>query len=117
MKISFSKNEIVTPNNISNNYHLGVFVEGCQHIKIIKNNFFGNQKNSYFFQIILLYLIQKINWNNNYWGEPRLKPYPITGFICVAGFLHTYFQDIIIDKKLANWINFDWHPAKEPYDI
>jgi len=117
MRIARSENETVTLNNISNNHHLGVFINNCKHIKIIKNNFFGNQRNSYFFHIISLSFFQKINWNNNYWGEPRLIPYPIKGFVCVWGFLYTFFQEPIINRALANWVNFDWHPAQEPYDI
>jgi len=44
------------------------------------------------------------NWNYNYWGESRILPKFIWGSIGIfVGFIP--------------WINFDWHPAKEPYDI
>jgi len=42
------------------------------------------------------------NWNNNYWEKARILPKPIFGYI-------SYFK--------VPWINFDWHPAKEPFDI
>ena len=42
----------------------------------------------------------------NYWNESRILPKPI-------------FGDILIIKLLFifQWIQFDWRPAKEPYDI
>ena len=44
------------------------------------------------------------NWNYNYWGESRILPKLIWGHIGIfVGFIP--------------WINFDWHPASEPYDI
>ncbi len=43
------------------------------------------------------------NWNHNYWGGLRHLPRPIIG---IRGPFH-----------LIPWINFDWYPAKEPFDI
>ena len=53
----------------------------------------------------------RLNWNGNYWGEARKYPKPIFGYV-----------EIIPDTLLRpgiifNWVNFDWHPAKEPYSI
>ncbi len=42
-------------------------------------------------------------WNENYWNRPRFLPKLIFGRIGI------YY--------LAPWINVDWHPAQEPYDI
>ena len=41
------------------------------------------------------------NWNYNYWDKPRFLPKPIFGY--APGYIP--------------WVMFDWHPAKEPYDI
>jgi len=43
-------------------------------------------------------------WDHNYWNRPRLLPKLILGIK-------------IIDEKKKIFAEFDWHPAKEPYDI
>ena len=50
------------------------------------------------------FLGEKNFWNRNYWNRPRLFPKPILGAIYRNG-------------KNVRWLNFDWHPAQEPYDI
>jgi hypothetical protein len=45
----------------------------------------------------------------NYWGQPRTKPYPIYGKI--YGKIGPFYRIAL------PWVQFDWHPAKEPYDI
>jgi len=47
-------------------------------------------------------------WIGNYWGRPRILPKPIFGGRRV---------DILKIPFSIPWLNFDWHPAKEPYDI
>lgn len=44
-------------------------------------------------------------WDANYWGTAVSGPKVIYGEICVPKFL------------VFPWLNFDWHPAKEPYGI
>ncbi len=45
-------------------------------------------------------------WNENYWYDnPGFLPEPIYGLV----FLSKNF--------FIPWLNFDWHPAKEPYEI
>jgi hypothetical protein len=41
-------------------------------------------------------------WDGNFWNEPRDKPVVIFGSVGLV---------------LLPWINVDWHPAQEPYDI
>jgi len=65
--------------------------------KIYSNNFINNGRSATF---RLLSFFNK--WDGNYWGEPRTLPYPIIG--CLGLFI-------------PSWVNFDWHPASEPYDI
>ena len=44
-------------------------------------------------------------WNENYWERPRLLPKLIFG------------KKMSSEQLFPRWINIDWHPAKEPYDI
>ena len=63
------------------------------------NNFIDNTKHASFQSSYCT------NWKMNYWGQPRTKPYPIYGKIGP-------FYKIALP-----WVQFDWHPAKKPYDI
>jgi nitrous oxidase accessory protein len=67
------------------------------HNTISSNNFIGNK-----ITVIFKYasFLDRNHWESNYWGKPRNLPYPIFGLIF-------FFP----------WVNFDWHPVKEPYDI
>ena len=70
---------------------------------IIKNNIFSNEIDAYFENYIFNY------WRKNYWHQYE-KPKVIKGMIWWS----TVVPDQIVER---NWINFDWRPAKEPYDI
>jgi len=63
------------------------------------NNFIRNSGsiNAYFRQLSINNI-----WDKNYWDETRTRPYIIIGSIL------TY---------IPTWINVDWNPAVEPYDI
>jgi len=103
-------NNIYLNNIISNKkgiYITSYFEEGFpRYNNISQNNFIKNYRNALFYCSSIRWYGKNI-WNNNYWGEPREKPRPIFGRICVIRF----------GLGLFPWINFDWHPEKEPYDI
>jgi parallel beta-helix repeat protein len=107
----YSYNIVVYRNNISyNRIAFANFVTNA--VKILQNNFIGNEKfsavsNQWFLTNIwyILYLklilnvpIRRNVWKGNYWNEPRSLPRIIPGW-----FVFRF------------WV--DWHPAKEPYDI
>jgi len=46
-------------------------------------------------------------WYNNYWKKPRFLPKPIFGVWMLGEDLQIWIP----------WFQFDWNPAKEPYDI
>ena len=89
-----SENNSVYYNIIQKNT-MGIFLEFSPLNKINYNNFYQNIVDASFGFSTLT------SWNHNYWNRPRILPKPIIGTI-----LYYY-----------PWINFDWHPAKEPYDI
>jgi hypothetical protein len=67
------------------------------------NNFLVNKKNAGF---KLMFTDGGNQWDRNYWGRPRILP------------------QLILGKMIWNnpmfaipWLNLDWHPAQEPYDI
>ena len=83
--------------NIFQNNNIGVLLSKAMHNKIYCNNFLDNKRDANYIR----FSIQN-EWDGNYWGRARLFPKPIIGAI------GTY---------IPSWINFDWHPAKKPYDI
>ena len=57
------------------------------------------------------------NWNENYWGEPRYLPYPIFGNFGYGMLLYFICFMIFGIEDIHTMVNFDWHPASEPYDM
>jgi hypothetical protein len=70
----------------------------CFSNKFLNNNFLKAP--------LKIYFIESANnlWDGNYWGRARLLPKIILGKNN-----HT--------DQYPTALNFDWHPAKEPYDI
>jgi len=89
------KNNILTGNNVYNNKN-STFLEKCKFNIISKNNFIGNEPLATFEDSYLNF------WRRNFWNEPLDSPYAIPGFIW---------------KGRMSWKNYDWRPAKKPYDV
>ena len=85
-------NNVISGNAFLNN-GLGISVGFSMFNTICCNNFIGNNRNAGF-----AFFSPFNTWDGNYWDKPRVLPYPIFGL-------------------LIPWVKFDWHPAKEPYDI
>jgi len=85
----------------------GVVVGGNKNI-ISSNNIIKNEFNARFWVLPL----QKNTWDKNYWGNPVwMKIKVIPGWVVIL-----YLEDFFPGIELP-WLNFDWHPAQEPYDI
>jgi len=80
----------------------GIHLEITNKNEIFENNFLDNSLSAFF--LISSNQWQGNYWNYNYWGKPRILPKLIWGSIGI------FFG-------LIPWINFDWRPAQEPYDI
>jgi hypothetical protein len=53
----------------------------------------------------------RTHWKGNYWGHPLEGPKVIVCYILI------YSQNEYAPPKAIPYYNFDWFPAKEPYDI
>ena len=85
----------ISGSSIADNKQVGVYLRlWCNENKIHFNNFINNTKDA-FFSLSLFN-----TWNQNYWGKTRILPKPIFGIM-----------------GIIPWVNFDWHPAQEPYEI
>ena len=94
---------VIEKNNIHNNERVGLEIVGFSHNNVIeKNNFIGNGIN------VIHSLSSGNTWDANYWDNwigvkiklPIFQKFPKVIF---GGF--------------PSFINFDWHPASEPYNI
>jgi parallel beta-helix repeat protein len=87
----------VYENIIETNYQCGILLSGSSGNSVNKNNFINNKYNAFFSLSILN------NWGGNYWTDwLGFGPKVIKG-------MGLFF--------LITWVNFDWHPAREPYTI
>jgi parallel beta-helix repeat protein len=109
----FSDYNTITGNTISNNkcgirlcYQRGFVTFGSNYNTILRNNFLDNERDAFFEGEI-----RGLNnrWRQNYWNTPRTFPKLIFGLVWI---------EIIMSIPVGiPWINIDWFPAKEPYDI
>jgi len=90
-----SSDNTITKNNIKNNF-CGIELSQSSSNNIIHNNFIYNIRHATFHNSLFN------RWNENYWNNWRLPfPKPILGTIIGA----------------IPWLNFDWHPARKPYNM
>jgi nitrous oxidase accessory protein len=85
-------------NTIENN-QLGLHIYMSVLNRINQNNFINNTYQAGY--NLGLSLMAGNRFFRNYWDHPRLLPYPIKGTVLL----------------IVPWVNFDWRPAQEPYDI
>jgi parallel beta-helix repeat protein len=98
----WSCNNAIYNNNIQDNVE-GIFLGYTSDSNTIScNNFLKNRKHTNF--ELLFPDILNNKWKENFWDKSRLFPYIIFGNINIGPFL-------------IPWINIDWKPAQEPWDI
>ena len=131
-----SNNNSIDGNNITGNKNYGVYIgitwfDSINYV--INNNFIENNNHAYFYDWYHFYFFfhrphlwkADLFWNQNYWDDSLgYIPRPIKGKADIEFKIRFFFPDpeqsgwgwlgITIPFP---WINFDWHPAKEPYDI
>ncbi len=101
----YLNNNTIYRNTISYNGEKGIYLYWMCKDNIIKeNNFIGNGKRNAGFHLFS----RKYHntWEANYWDNWHFNlPKPIFGLVEETKF---FFH---------RWINFDWHPALQPYEI
>jgi hypothetical protein len=91
--IENSNNLSIFRNNINNITLVALALISSQNCKIEENNFIN-------FNRVGFEQGKNNRWYHNYWNRPRLLPYLI-------------FTDVLKFPL----VQFDWRPAKKPYDI
>jgi len=101
----FSNRNIISKNIIKyNKVGISVYPDSRGNI-VTKNNFGNNTVDASFLSKIYIFDKPRTKWLRNYWGQARTLPYPIFG---KRG--PSFLPKI-------QWVEFDWRPAQEPYDI
>ena len=112
-------------NNISNNEFRNneIGLEACDDSEssISYNNFINNSKHATInkrgtiFESVF-YITSKNKWFRNYWHNWfHLIPRPIIGIWVIT--LRLFPSPMTIPIAIFPYIETDWHPAQEPYDI
>jgi len=98
IKIDYSENNYISRNNITTNKDKGLLLTKSNNNEITQNNFINNPKHASFKKC------KGTKWSKNYWDDLTFSPKLIFGTI------GPFFG-------LIPWINIDWAPVKEPYNI
>ena len=88
--------------NVFANNSFGILLHESQSNNIFSNNFMYNSIHAFFVNA-------KNKWIGNYWNIQKLLPKPILGIKKIP-----LLQGRTIPIL---WLQYDWHPAQEPYDI
>lgn len=117
--------QIIEMNQIEGN-EVGIAMGFNSENTIMHNNFINNDVDSKILEghetpLSYLYnlLVHKKKWDGNYWDEwKKTSPRPIIGFFVLEIVIPRSPDNfLIIPLGIYPYITFDWHPAKEPYDI
>jgi parallel beta-helix repeat protein len=107
------KNAFITRNSCEHHKNSGVGISDSACIHVTSNNFMNNGiigHFSYNFGKEYANILPDIIWAGNFWDRPRITPKLIFGTI-------TFQKDAKSCILIFPWVNVDWNPAKEPYDI
>jgi len=96
---SHNNHNIITGNSITH-CMFGIYLEESQDTTISQNTFLKNLVHARFHNTGFF----STTWDRNYWGRPQTLPKPIFGIKD----MHHFFP---------GFVEFDWHPAREPYYI
>jgi len=110
-----SSGNFILRNNITNN-QLGInltnYAFGTVNGIVKENNFIENDQS-----VDYNYFLNR--WIGNYWDDwDSLLPRPVKSkcvFVLLSGLLSEIFKEYV--EISIPWVQFDWHPAQEPYDI
>ena len=97
-----SNNNIIYNNEITGNKNIGVLVDYVKkdnNNSFLANNFIDNGMNAVVY-------VAKCYWNDNFWDDWIGLEFPFFSFLPYQ-----------VSTMWFLLFNFDWHPAKEPFDV
>jgi parallel beta-helix repeat protein len=115
ISLDFSIMNIISQNNISQ-CHLGIFVTESVFNFVTNNNITFCEDYGVLFYYSIFTFVKENNFINNNISASFMKSIG-------TRWVRNYWDDWngtgpkIIKSRSSAWVNFDWRPAKEPYDI
>jgi nitrous oxidase accessory protein NosD len=114
ISIGGDQNHIISENIITNN-DIGINFFCADKCEVNNNNFLTNDKHAYFEYVLFVQIMPRIKWNGNYWDDWKIRiPRFIRGEKVI---IFVFRPGWGIKAAVFPWVNIDWHPAREPYDI
>lgn len=110
-----SSNNTIYRNEIAYSKSYSIVLELSYSNKIYENNFkrkISMSTHIYWIYDMVYYIkypLKRNQWYNNYWDKPRLGPKLIPGELIWPLTKFMYL--------MCPWYQFDWHPAKQPYEV
>jgi parallel beta-helix repeat protein len=102
---------VLTNNQIANNYNFGLYLFYASLCLVQLNNFINNQKHTGF----EIFSRKGNQFLSNYWDNSLgFGPKAIFGMRYIQFFVDYWGNPLYLSIP---WVQFDWHPAKEPYNI
>ena len=94
-----------------------IVLDECKNTKITRNNIINENENLVKFKNFNKYFAN--NWNHNYWSDWKypFPPYIITPPRIIEGTVILWDPLSNVPRKEKEWINFDWFPARKPFDL
>jgi len=99
----------LTLNTIKENSQ-GLFSSYSVRNNIEKNNFIENDEQAKLTKLLKIGFLPSNNWKNNFWDDHHgflIKPIPGLLYVPNRYLIGFFFP----------WLEFDWHPAADPYDM
>jgi len=115
IKISGSRHKIYK--NTIKDAEISVSAIECQNSIITHNNIINENENYVKFKYLNAYFPN--NWNNNYWSD-WIYPFPECIIVpprIIEGKVTRWDPFTSEPPKDIDWINFDWFPARKPFDL
>jgi parallel beta-helix repeat protein len=102
---------VLTNNQIANSHGIGLYLFYASSCLIRSNNFINNQKHAGF----EMFSRRGNQFLTNYWDTSGgFGPKAIFGMRHIQFFVDYWGNPLYFSFP---WVQLDWHPAKEPYDI
>ena len=105
---------LIKKNNVYSNHDFGIYIRGSLLNTFTENNLMNNGYNAWFWEQTIIGYPSPLRpchntWNANYWSNWHLPaPKPINGVLTI------WWKSFYLDLP---WLNFDFHPALQPYKI
>ena len=97
---------------------VAIYINEGTNTKISRNNIINENENLVKFKYFNRYF-PEVRWNYNYWSDwiYPFPPYIISPPRMIEGKVIKWDPFTSEPRKEKDWIDFDWFPARKPFDL